>query len=63
MIEEDHDIINIEEVVREMNEEPREVMPEPVSSFASSRTFVIKSDTFKKLLAVIFVSYASILLC
>ena len=38
MIDDDHDIIDIEEVVREMNEEPSEVLPEPVSSFGRRRT-------------------------
>ena len=40
MIEEDHGVIDIEEVVRELNEEPEEVLPEPVSSLGSSRDFV-----------------------
>ena len=39
MIEDDHDIIDIEEVVREMNQEPPEVQPEAVSSFGRTRTF------------------------
>ena len=38
MIEDDHDIIDIEEVVREMNAEPKEVLPEPVSSSGRRRT-------------------------
>ena len=38
MIEEDHDIIDIEEVIREMNDEPEEVLPEPVSSGGMTRT-------------------------
>ena len=38
MIEGDHDIIDIDEVVREMNEEPSEVLPEPVSSSGRRRT-------------------------
>ena len=38
MIEDDHNIIDIEEVVREMNQEPEEVQPEPVSSFGRTRT-------------------------
>ena len=44
MIEDDHDIIDIEEVVREMNTEPREVQPEPVSSFGRQRTFYDHCD-------------------
>ena len=43
MIEEDHGVIDIEEVVRELNEEPEEVLPEPVSSLASTRDFVTSS--------------------
>ena len=39
MIEEDHDIIDIEEVIREMNEEPEEVLAEPVSSRGITRTY------------------------
>ena len=39
MIEDDHDIIDIEEVVREMNQDPPEVQPEAVSSFGRTRTF------------------------
>ena len=38
MIEEDHGIIDIEEVIREMDEEPDEVLPEPVSSRGVTRT-------------------------
>ena len=38
MIEDDHDIIDIEEVVREMNQEPADVQPEAVSSFGKPRT-------------------------
>eukprot|EP00090_Calanus_glacialis_P007792 TRINITY_DN16240_c0_g1_i4.p1 TRINITY_DN16240_c0_g1~~TRINITY_DN16240_c0_g1_i4.p1 ORF type:complete len:178 (-),score=20.97 TRINITY_DN16240_c0_g1_i4:348-881(-) len=38
MIEDDHDIIDIEEVVREMNQEPADVQPEAVSSFGKLRT-------------------------
>ena len=38
IIEDEHDIIDIEEVIKEMNEEPREVQPEAVSSKAGRRT-------------------------
>ena len=38
MIEEDHGIIDIEEVIREMDEEPDEVLPQPVSSRGITRT-------------------------
>jgi len=39
MIEDDHDVIDIDEDVRDMNSAPREVQPEPVSSFGRIRTF------------------------
>ena len=38
MIDEDHGIIDIEEVIRAMDEEPEEVLPEPVSSCGMTRT-------------------------
>ena len=38
MIEKDHGIIDIEEVIRELNEEPEEILPEPVSGRGMTRT-------------------------
>ena len=55
ILEDDHDIIDIEEVVREMNEEPREVQPEAVSSFGITRTLSRPRD-FVTALAVLTVA-------
>ena len=48
MIEDEHDIIDIEEVIKEMNEEPREVEPEAVSSDGDAirRTLQSNRDFF-----------------
>ena len=44
MIEDEHDIIDIEEVIKEMNEEPREVEPEAVSSDGDAIRRTLQSD-------------------
>ena len=47
ILEDDHDIIDIEEVIKEMNQEPREVEPEAVSSDgARRRTIQTDRDFF-----------------
>ena len=58
MIEDEHDIIDIEEVIKEMNEEPREVEPEAVSSDGDAIRRTLQSDrdfiaAFTLILAVI----------
>ena len=53
ILEDDHDIIDIEEVIKEMNQEPREVEPEAVSSDGIRRTMSDMS-------AVLYVMFATI---
>ena len=58
MIEDEQDIIDIEEVIKEMNEEPREVEPEAVSSDGDAIRRTLQSDrdfvtAFTLILAVI----------
>ena len=54
ILEDDHDIIDIEEVIKEMNQEPREVEPEAVSSDGARRR------TMSDMSAVLYVMFATI---
>ena len=54
MIEDEHDIIDIEEVIKEMNEEPREVEPEAVSS---------DGDAIRRTMSDLFVMINTVLQC
>ena len=60
ILEDDHDIIDIEEVIKEMNQEPREVEPEAVSSDGVRRTM---SDMFGVIYVIIATIQYSSLLC
>ena len=60
ILEDDHDIIDIEEVIKEMNQEPREVEPEAVSSDGVRRTM---SDMFGVIYVIIATLQYSSLLC
>ena len=53
ILEDDHDIIDIEEVIKEMNQEPREVEPEAVSSDGVRRTMSDMSGVIYVIIATI----------
>ena len=59
ILEDDHDIIDIEEVIKEMNQEPREVEPEAVSSDGVRRTMSDMSGVIYVIIATI--QYSSLL--